>query len=177
MPRDPEHAANLYLEAAKRGNLYSQARLAWIYEHGIGRRQDLAQSLAWNRLAAQRGYPPALNNLGYLYEHGLGVGRDLPEAAKLYCQAAASKLPEAQQNWAMIHAKIAGLPEDCDEAARWLARAAPQEVGNTSESIAADPKVPAGGSAMAYEVDVIPEATRTSITTPGRAQRSEHKGD
>jgi len=28
LPRDPEKAANLYLEAAKHGNLYSQARLA-----------------------------------------------------------------------------------------------------------------------------------------------------
>jgi len=121
---------------------------------GIERRQELGQSLAWNRVAAQHGYAPALNNLGYLYEHGLGVGRDFAEAAKRYCQAARGKLPVAEHNWAILQAKIAELPEDCDEAARWLARVAPQGVGNSGESVVAGPIAPAAGSTISRNVDV-----------------------
>jgi TPR repeat protein len=128
--------------------VYSQARLAWIYQHGIGRRQDFAESLKWDRIAAQHGYPMAVNNLAYLYEHGLGVQRDFPKAAKLYCEAAAAKLPEAQRNWSTIYSSIRGLPDDCAKAAQWLANAAKQELQNVGESVEAGPKPPVVGSLM-----------------------------
>jgi hypothetical protein len=110
-----------------------------MYEHGVGVPQDLAESVRWDRIAAQHGYPRALNNLGYLYEHGLGVTKDFPQAAKLYCEAAGSHLPEAEHNWESIRSNIRDVPKECAEAAQWLARFAPHGIEN-GESIEAGSK-------------------------------------
>jgi len=76
--------------------------VAWMYAHGLGVSENFAESLKWNRAAAVRNYPQALNNLGYMYEHGLGVEQDSVRAAEFYRQAAKFGLPEGRRNLAII---------------------------------------------------------------------------
>ena len=138
MQRDPKRAGNLYLEAAKQGNSYAETKLAWIYEHGVGLRRDLAEAIKWNRLAAEHGEASALNNLGYMYEHGIGTHRNLSKATLFYCRAARSKVPEATHNWIVIQESVQGIREDCELAAKWV-------TAEALRSLPSDASIEAGG--------------------------------
>ena len=120
--------------------------IAWMYAHGLGLRQDLAQSLKWNRAAAQQSYPLALNNLGYLYEQGLGVPRDVAQAATFYRRAAELGLPEAQHNLAVLRSQGKGLPESGEDEARWPAEGPGRGPGNHSETVQSGGEIPMGSS-------------------------------
>ena len=60
---DQRVAAELYRSAAESGHYPSQARLGYIYAHGIGVEQDRVSAFAWLSLAAQHGVGTALNAL------------------------------------------------------------------------------------------------------------------
>lgn len=77
---DQRAAFNWHLKAAKLGWSNSYPRLAYMYEAGIGTRQDFGAAAKWYRMAAENGGCTSAHNLATLYLKGLGVPRDLNKA-------------------------------------------------------------------------------------------------
>lgn len=63
--------------AARRGQAYGAFCLGDVYANGYaGYPRDMEKSLAWTRLAAERGMPTAQHDLGVMQLKGLGIPQD-----------------------------------------------------------------------------------------------------
>ncbi len=72
---------------AEQGYAKAQFRLGWLYERGVGVRQDYAKAREWYERAMQNGDDFALARMGLLYELGLGVEKDYATAREYYSRA------------------------------------------------------------------------------------------
>ena len=73
---DYEAALAEWRPLAAQGDAESQYRIARMYYHGEGAKDDAAAA-NWYRKAADQGHDKAQNNLGLLYEEGRGVEQDI----------------------------------------------------------------------------------------------------
>ena len=53
------------------GDPEAQYRLAWLYDWGIGVKQDMKEAIKWFVESAFNQYAPAQTELGILYQYGL----------------------------------------------------------------------------------------------------------
>jgi TPR repeat protein len=120
---DYEAALREWRPLAAQGDAEAQYRLARMYYHGEGVRDD-AQAAKWYRLAAEQEHVKAQNNLALMYEEGKGVEQDDAEAVRWYRRAAEQGLVTAQGNLARLYDRGRGVERDVAEAARWYRRAA-----------------------------------------------------
>ena len=72
----------------------AQYRLARLYEHGLGTKQDDAEAAKWYRAASESGYQPAHTALAQLYEQGRAGSQDDALALRRYGKAAGAGDPE-----------------------------------------------------------------------------------
>jgi TPR repeat protein len=123
---DYEAALREWRPLAAQGDAEAQYRLARMYYHGEGVRDD-AQAAKWYRLAAEQEHVKAQNNLALMYEEGRGVEQDDAEAVRWYRRAAEQGLVTAQGNLARLYDRGRGVERDLAEAARWYRRAAERD--------------------------------------------------
>jgi TPR repeat protein len=122
---DYEAALREWRPLAIQGDVEAQYRLARMYYHGEGVKDD-AEAARWYAQAAEQGHAKAQNNLGLLYEEGRGVERDPAQAVPWYRRAAEQGLATAQSNLARTYDLGLGVDRDHAEAAKWYRRAAEQ---------------------------------------------------
>jgi len=122
---DFEAALREWRPLAAQGDSESQYRLARMYYHGEGERND-ALAAQWYERAAEQGHVKAQNNIGMLYEQGRGVEQDASLAVAWYRRAADQGLATAQSNLARMYDRGLGVAQDGAEAAVWYRRAAEQ---------------------------------------------------
>jgi len=122
---DFEAALREWRPLAAQGDSESQYRLARMYYHGEGERND-ALAAQWYERAAEQGHVKAQNNIGMLYEQGRGVDEDASLAVAWYRRAADHGLATAQSNLARMYDRGLGVAQDEAEATVWYRRAAEQ---------------------------------------------------
>ena len=61
-----ENAIKWYKKASRKGHLASQLKLAFLYEHGLGVKQNYQNALYWYFKAATKGDPNGQYSVGYL---------------------------------------------------------------------------------------------------------------
>jgi TPR repeat protein len=123
---DYEAALAEWRPLAAQGDAESQYRIARMYFHGEGAKDDAAAA-NWYRKAADQEHDKAQNNLGLLYEEGLGVEQDFAAAEAWYRRAAEQGLATAQANLGRLYDLGRGVDPNQTEAAKWYRRAAEQE--------------------------------------------------
>ena len=122
-------AAFWYRKAADKNFCVAQNNLGFMYDSGIGVKQDIERAFELFKAAAtdpagKTMDPYAQVNLGRAYELGRGTKVDYAEAAKWYHEAADAKIPEAELRLGMMYKRGLGVPRDEKLAASWLKRAA-----------------------------------------------------
>ena len=100
--------------------------LAQFFPHGVAVRQDFAESLKWNLLAAERDSAEAQARLGHQYALGLGTAADPAAAERWFTAAAAQGHAEGQLGLGLLHSGSYDTPPDLSRAAHWLGLAANQ---------------------------------------------------
>ena len=105
-------ALQLFAPLAIQGHTIAQAKLASMYEHGLGVSQNYAEAMKWYRIAADKGFGGAQNNLGVMYVNGLGVPKNYAEAVKWYRLAADQDNGEAEANLGGLYEQGLGVPQD-----------------------------------------------------------------
>ena len=109
---------------AIRGSMDAQVRLASAFLDGDGVVQNAAESVRWNRAAAEQGNPIAQIRLAIAYETGTGVPRDLAQAAAWMKKAAEQDCAEAQCAYGIYRFQGVGTQKDVVDGYKWLDRAA-----------------------------------------------------
>jgi TPR repeat protein len=77
-------ATEMAIQAANKGEPFTQFLLAKIYEQGLGVAQDKDKAAYWAKQSAAQGYYPGICVLGRYYLTGTGVQQDLIEADKWF---------------------------------------------------------------------------------------------
>jgi len=94
--RDPVRAANLFRNAATRGDAEAKYYMGLMHKSGIGIVQDDGLAFTWLRAASEGGNGPAQFELSKLYAEGTGTAQNTAKAAQWLVEAAQSGVPEAQ---------------------------------------------------------------------------------
>ncbi|ACE06309.1 hypothetical protein Aasi_0950 [Candidatus Amoebophilus asiaticus 5a2] len=121
-----------YVEAcAKQGNILAQTNLGYMYENGLGVKQDNERAVEWYKNAAEQHYPIAQNLLGDMFYTRKGVWFSYPEhyyqeATKWYRAAAEQGYALAQANLGYMYRKGLGVQLNNAEAIKWYKAAASQ---------------------------------------------------
>ena len=99
-------------KAAEQGDVTAQARLGYIYLHGLGVYIDVSKAFMWSKKAAARGNARGQDTLGDLYFLGLGVIKDEIKAVEWYRKAAKQGWAGAQFSLGYMYFRGNGVTKD-----------------------------------------------------------------
>jgi TPR repeat protein len=133
--QDYGKAVNWYMTAATAGDGAACAKLAYLYDKGIGVSVDKAESLKWLQRAADLNDPPSLYQLGMAYETGNRVPGDYLKARKLYEQASYQGLAQAFAALGAIYADGHGVKPDQQKALAYYLVAANNNVAGAQRKV------------------------------------------
>lgn len=118
-------ARRFFEEAAKGGNAYGKANLAWFFIEGTLEPANLPRGLALLQEAAGEGNSLAQYSLGQLYREGRdGLAPDPERAVDFLARAAAQGHAVAMYDLAIILRDGEGVPADGKASITWLEKAA-----------------------------------------------------
>jgi len=128
--RNYAEAYKAYLAAAEKGNVLSEATVAWMLRNGQGVSRDYKKSMEWYTKAANKGHVESQLGLAEIYYNQVGLpARDYPNAYKWYLIAdglgnktAKAFIPRMQQS-VLKEPKVTAEQKAAAEkaAADWLA--------------------------------------------------------
>lgn len=128
--QDLPQAQQLFLEAARQGNLMAQYEVAQMFAQGVGIAADCTQASSWARKAAEAGSPEAAALLGELNMADCGGSRN-PQAAAHWFRIAADKgIVNAKFSLGVLYMTGDGVAKDLTAARKWLSAA--ESEGNKS---------------------------------------------
>lgn len=122
---DFERARRFFEEAARAGNAYGKANLAWFLIEGTLGEADPSAGLALLRSAAGEGNSLAQYSLGLIYSEGRNtIAPDGPTARDWFEKAAAQGHAVAMYDLAIMLRDGSGIPPDEGASWTWLEKAA-----------------------------------------------------
>jgi len=121
-----ERAAELFIQAAEKGNAQAQYDLGTLYNSGEGVPIDRQKAAHWTAKAAESGLAEAQLDYAVMLIKGVGVAKDHDKGLLMLKAAAENGNPVAQNRVARVLAYGVGVKAAPVEAAKWhlLARAA-----------------------------------------------------
>lgn len=122
--KTPAKAAYWFEQAAIRGNVYAQGRLADLYEQGLGVPANPKLAFGWRLKAANRGDVQAQVKVGKMYQEGLGIAKDIDQALYWFRRAATEGNAEAQFLLGRLYHDGAGVKVDRAASRSWLEQSA-----------------------------------------------------
>lgn len=125
-------------DAASRGLIMADYRLAKLYERGEGVPRDMAASRAWTEKAAVGGNIKAMHDLAVFYAEGDAGPQSYAAAVEWFRQASDHGLVDSQYNLAVLYEQGLGLSQDKNEAAYWYevaGRAGDQDAGRRARAM------------------------------------------
>ncbi len=127
-------ALSLYRAAADKGLAEAQYKLGFMYEKGLGVKQDGVESINWYDKAAEQGHAGAQLKIGNLHYNK----RDYAEALSWYHKSAEQGNKYAQNVLGVIYSKgNGGVRIDYTESLRWLSKSAEQGNKRASKDLEA----------------------------------------
>ncbi|HEX5008097.1 MAG TPA: peptidoglycan-binding protein [Hyphomonadaceae bacterium] len=113
-------AVQMLKEAAGRGLVMAEYRLAKLYEKGEGVPRDIAAARSWTEKAAIGGNVKAMHDLAVFYAEGDAGPQSYAAAVEWFRQASDLGLVDSQYNLAVLYEQGLGLTQDHSEAAFWF---------------------------------------------------------
>ena len=124
-----------YRKAAEQGNVRASTNIGFLYNNGLGVKQDYSEAATWYQVAAQHGNVKAQIYLGQLYQQGKGVPQNYPIALAWYSRAANAGDSEAQTDIGYLYEQGLGVTQDYAKALDWYRKAAAQGNADAERSI------------------------------------------
>ena len=118
--------------------------MGYLYEHGDGVPQDMAEAARWYARGAAMGEPAAEAASGHYYEYGTQVTEDWFEAAKWYVKSAQQNQRKGLYMLGRAYEFGIGVPVDREQAIAWYEKAAAQwdsDSGGDTVAGAGSPKL------------------------------------
>jgi localization factor PodJL len=117
---EKQRAVQMLKEAAGRGLVMAEYRLAKLYEKGEGVPRDMAAARSWTEKAAIGGNVKAMHDLAVFYAEGDAGPQSYAAAVEWFRQASDLGLVDSQYNLAVLYEQGLGLTQDRSEAAFWF---------------------------------------------------------
>lgn len=149
-------------DAASRGLIMADYRLAKLYERGEGVPRDMAASRSWTEKAAVGGNVKAMHDLAVFYAEGDAGPQSYAAAVEWFRQASDHGLVDSQYNLAVLYEQGLGLSQDKNEAAYWYevaGRAGDQDAGRRARALL--------GEMQATQAEAIKRKARAFAPKPG----------
>jgi localization factor PodJL len=149
-------------DAASRGLIMADYRLAKLYERGEGVPRDMAASRSWTEKAAVGGNVKAMHDLAVFYAEGDAGPQSYAAAVEWFRQASDHGLVDSQYNLAVLYEQGLGLSQDKAEAAYWYevaGRAGDQDAGRRARALL--------GEMQATQAEAIKRKARAFAPKPG----------
>lgn len=131
----------LLREAAGRGLVMAEYRLAKLYERGEGVPRDIAAARSWTEKAAIGGNRLAMHDLAVFYAEGDAGPQSYAAAVEWFRAAADLGLVDSQYNLAVLYEQGLGVSQDKAEAAYWFevaGRAGDQDASRRARAMLGD---------------------------------------
>lgn len=135
---EKQKAVGMLKDAAGRGLVMAEYRLAKLYEKGEGVPRDMAASRSWTEKAAIGGNTKAMHDLAVFYAEGDAGPQSYAAAVEWFRQASDHGLVDSQYNLAVLYEQGLGLSQDKAEAAYWFeiaGRAGDQDAGRRARAL------------------------------------------
>ena len=113
----------------------AQASMGWLYQMGLGLKQDTKKALQLYQAAAKQNNAVAQNNLGVMYEQGIEVDIDFKQARYWYDKSANNGYRFAQFNYANLLLDGIGGKKQREKAIEWYKKASDQKVKQATEKL------------------------------------------
>ncbi|MDP3494692.1 MAG: peptidoglycan-binding protein [Hyphomonadaceae bacterium] len=162
---DKAKGVQVLKDAAGRGLVMADYRLAKLYERGEGVPRDMAASRQWTEKAAVGGNVKAMHDLAVFYAEGDAGPQSYAAAVEWFRQASDHGLVDSQYNLAVLYEKGLGLTQDKSEAAYWYevaGRAGDQDAGRRARTIL--------GEMQPTQAEAIKRKARAFAPKPGIAR-------
>lgn len=134
-------AVQMFRDAAGRGLVMAEYRMAKLYERGEGVPRDMAASRSWTEKAAIGGNVKAMHDLAVFYAEGDAGPQSYAAAVEWFRQASDHGLVDSQYNLAVLYEQGLGLSQDKPEAAYWYevaGRAGDQDAARRARAMFSD---------------------------------------
>jgi localization factor PodJL len=131
----------LLREAAGRGLVMAEYRLAKLYERGEGVPRDIAAARSWTEKAAIGGNRLAMHDLAVFYAEGDAGPQSYAAAVEWFRAASDLGLVDSQYNLAVLYEQGLGVSQDKAEAAYWFevaGRAGDQDASRRARAMLGD---------------------------------------
>jgi localization factor PodJL len=138
---EKQRAVTMLKDAAGRGLVMAEYRLAKLYEKGEGVPRDMAASRSWTEKAAIGGNVKAMHDLAVFYAEGDAGPQSYAAAVEWFRQASDLGLVDSQYNLAVLYEQGLGLTQDKAEAAYWFevaGRAGDQDAARRARTLLSD---------------------------------------
>ncbi|MBI1215531.1 MAG: hypothetical protein GC185_06910 [Alphaproteobacteria bacterium] len=112
IPRDPEKAVPLLVQAADKGSSEAQCALGTLHEYGWGVERDMQKALDFYKKAFDNGDANACYRLGRLFDLGTAVEYNAEHAASFYEEGAKRGNGDCQYYLALRSLEGRGIPRD-----------------------------------------------------------------
>ncbi|OYW89323.1 MAG: hypothetical protein B7Z22_00545, partial [Hyphomonas sp. 32-62-5] len=131
----------LLKDAASRGLVMAEYRLAKLYERGEGVPRDIAAARSWTERAAIGGNRLAMHDLAVFYAEGDAGPQSYAAAVEWFRAASDLGLVDSQYNLAVLYEQGLGVSQDKPEAAYWYevaGRAGDQDASRRARAMLAE---------------------------------------
>ncbi len=131
----------LLKDAASRGLVMAEYRLAKLYERGEGVPRDIAAARSWTEKAAIGGNRLAMHDLAVFYAEGDAGPQSYAAAVEWFRAASELGLVDSQYNLAVLYEQGLGVSQDKAEAAYWFevaGRAGDQDASRRARAMLAE---------------------------------------
>ncbi len=138
---DRTRGIQLLRDAASRGLVMAEYRLAKLYERGEGVPRDIAAARSWTEKAAIGGNRLAMHDLAVFYAEGDAGPQSYAAAVEWFRAASDLGLVDSQYNLAVLYEQGLGLSQDKAEAAYWFevaGRAGDQDASRRARAMLAE---------------------------------------
>jgi TPR repeat protein len=124
-----------YRKAAEQSNAAAQNRIGWLFQNGLGVKQDYTEAMQWYRKAADQEFANGQQNVAWLLQNGLGVRQNYAAAMQWYRKAAEQNNAAAQNGIGWLFQNGLGVKQDYVEAMQWYRKAADQGLANGQDNV------------------------------------------
>jgi uncharacterized protein len=133
--RPPAGAAAADLDAASRGDVSAQLRVAKAFNQGGNGTRDFGKAFKWFNAASSQGSVEASSWLGSMYLQGHGVQQDVARAATLIQSAAAQNDPVGLRFMGIMYEFGQGVPRSMPKAVSAFSKAIAHQDANSCDQL------------------------------------------
>ncbi len=118
-----DEAYQWFCKASAQGVVWAYDNIGWMYQNGLGVKQDYFLAYSNYKTAADLGSAFSCANAGWLLQNGWGVQQDYNKAFDYFLKAAEMNHAGAQNSVGWFYHKGIGIDADCIKAIEWYQKA------------------------------------------------------